>query len=400
MRFLSIVVSLASWLGASGLSTGCSSNFNSEERAATPEAMAAAAANAGGATACVGACFPDPGSREVDMQQSEQGYVFDWKWNLAATGKASFTYRYDDGTLDEPVSALDVWEPTAVPGLVPPAVNLRGGPYTSFGAGFGISFCTIGIGNECTATVAPDANRVPVSGGEFANAALDASGWEGVAIWARRGPNGQSTLRVGVTEKHSSEDLNTPGLVPDLQVQESKYCRRVRSCGCAVGTPCSPASDGNHYCFMPGRDPEPNTAENVTIVQCGEDRCNQVNVSAGVTMSLAPGFSGAQDPLFYGRACTATVTSDGLSGSFCFDPGQDPDPPAKREKCGNPFSRPINVGLDWQLFKVPFSELRQAEEAHVAADFDVSTIKQLVFTHPGGFTDFYVHDVGFYRKAD
>jgi hypothetical protein len=105
------------------------------------------------------------------------------------------------------------------------------------------------------------------------------------------------------------------------------------------------------------------------------------------------------DGLFYKRSCEVAITSDGLSAEYCYNPGVDPNPPAKRERCGNPFSRPINVTLDWQLIRVPFSELRQADEADVALDMDLKSVKQLVFTHTTGWIDFWVANIGFYRKS-
>lgn len=92
------------------------------------------------------------------------------------------------------------------------------------------------------------------------------------------------------------------------------------------------------------------------------------------------------------------VTSDGLSSSFCYNPETDATPPAKRERCGNPFSRPVTVGLDWQLIRVPFTELRQADEAYVADDMDLASVKQLVFTHTTGWVDFWIASIGFYRR--
>ncbi len=383
------------WLLSAALGAGCSSTKNHEERANTPQPDAVAQSQAG-AAGCVGACLPDPGSRKVDCAGQEAGFVFDWRWDLAAAMLAPFTYTYDDGSTDLAPDPLRIWQPPATRFEWPEgsigcgenlAVNFRGGPYTSFGGGFGRSFCTIGA-NLCTSLDPVSPELVPNASGDFAGLALDATGWEGVALWVRRGPNGEATLRVSVTEKHSSEDLNTGGILNGAMepLQESRYCARVRPCGCANGTPCSPHPSGGAYCFDPALDPDPELSG---LFACGEARCNAVNTSTE-----------GSDPLFENRACTAAITSDGLLGSFCYNPGQDPEPPAKREKCGNPFALPVQVSLDWQLIKVPFSELRQADEGHIAVAFDISTIKQLVFTYAAGFSDFYVKNIGFYRKAD
>ena len=100
----------------------------------------------------------------------------------------------------------------------------------------------------------------------------------------------------------------------------------------------------------------------------------------------------------YVGSCTAYQTSDGRSDMFCYDPKKDPPPPAKRERCNNPYSRPFTVSTDWQLIKIPFSELLQADEGHVADDFDLASIKQIVVTHGAGWTDFWIANLGFYKK--
>ena len=41
-----------------------------------------------------------------------------------------------------------------------------------------------------------------------------------------------------------------------------------------------------------------------------------------------------KDGLFFCRFCNVAYTSDGLTNSYCYNPGQDPNPPAKRERCG------------------------------------------------------------------
>jgi hypothetical protein len=220
--------------------------------------------------------------------------------------------------------------------------------------------------------------------------ALNLADWDGIAIWIRRGPNGQPTIRVGLTEKHSAEDLNIGSEAhPE---RESKYCKRYRLCGCAAGSACTPrkADANDSYCWDPSNDPEPlSLLDDLTIFEpeaCGVTRCNENNTSTGIP-----------DALFQGRACSPAVTSDGQASFFCYNPGEDPTPPAKRERCGNPFSRPVTVTLDWQLVKVPFSELRQADEMNVADGIDLKSVKQLVFTHTTGYIDFYVSNIGFYR---
>jgi hypothetical protein len=390
------------------------------------------------------ACTPDPGSRPVDMAKAEGGYQFAWLWdvNAAALGRSTFTY--DDNTADfvlpDPKLA---WEPPAYPIAAVAAVNapfpytfaarFKGGPFREYGGGFGQSLRTSINGDDkptdstgkrvADPTVAnppdlPPSPDYPVAG----YGAYDLRKWTGVAIWVRRGPLGQPTMRIGVTDKHSAEDLNSEAMrrkavkeqdetfAASTGIQEAKYCKRWRLCGCSGGTPCSPIVSGSNVtyaCFDPAIDVVDAAAMTVngkTLVYngtpgvqvCGPTRCRQNNTS-----------SETADPLFASldetgsvvdAKCTVYQTSDGKTDSFCYDPAKDPPPPAKRERCNNPFSKPFTVTTDWQLIKVPFTELLQADEGLVSDEFDLSSIKQVVVTYGGGWTDFYVANFGFYRK--
>jgi hypothetical protein len=223
-----------------------------------------------------------------------------------------------------------------------------------------------------------------------------------------------STLRVGLTEKHSAEDLNSQAIVdyaatstPPLDatgVKENNYCRRWRLCGCAAGTPCTDykTADGRDlgsYCFDPAQGTPPEGDLVISKVQsCGETRCKEKNTSTSVPDPLyAKTTTDAAGMMTTVAACTESLEDDGRVDNFCWDPKVDPKPPAKRQRCNNPFSKPITVTTDWQLIKVSFSELRQADEANVAADMDLKSVKQLVFTYGGGWTDFWIANVGFYR---
>lgn len=360
--------------------------------------------------ACIGACKPDPGSKPVDMAAAEKGYQFAWAWDLAGENKAWSTYTYDDNTTDLVCPfrtgsttgyGRGAWEP--IPDMVPwpggPALaeRFKGGPFTEYGGGIGMSFRTISNNAQQRSTNASIQLLEQTPSKEFpdpTSGAYDVSTWEGIAIWVRRGPDGQSTMRVAITERNSAEDLNSQALADTMAtgVVEGKYCRRWRVCGCSAGTPCTlvPGTMDNFRCYDPAIEQPTLTdilSDTIKYPSCGTTRCNESNSSTAVA-----------DPSFFGKSCSDAVTSEGHSQKYCYNPGTDPTPPSKRERCNNPYSRGITVTTDWQLIKVPFSELRQADEALVANEMDLHSVKQLAMTFTGGWIDFWVANIGFYRK--
>jgi hypothetical protein len=411
--------------------SGCSSNQNHEQRE-SPDAQAPKPDYAKLSIdelllACIGneegkpwlndmppACEPDPGSKPVDSTRAERGFQFAWVWNLGADLKGRYTFTYDDNTAKfvVPDSKL-AWEPVAYP--IPAvsgfnythAVRLKGGPFTEYGGGLGQSLRT-SLNADSNFPDFPFSAEFPDPG----YGAYDLRTWTGVAVWVRRGPQGMSTMRIGVTERNSAEDLNSGALklkaestgIPGTGIEENKHCRRWRLCGCAAGTPCSPLDVGGgtimHACFDPALGtPDPATLSfNGTpgLQVCGETKCLQKNTSSELGDPL---FATLDESLAATSAtCSLYQTSDGRSDMFCYDPKKDPPPPAKRERCNNPYSFPFTVTTDWQLIKVPFRELLQADEGLVAEDFDLASIKQIVLTHGGGWTDFWIANVGFYKK--
>lgn len=404
----------------------CSSNKNHAERNAAPEAQGQhpdyASMSADQLKAePIGAGKPDWGSKPVDVAKAERGHQFAWLWDLdpSREGKAWATFTYDDNTSDFVLPIRDPsktgwgwggWEPLSdpVPAGEGPlfAVRFKGGPFTEYGGGFGMSLRT--ISNSYSDALLPRSSNASIGlleqtpSAEFPNpsaGAYDLTTWDGLAAWVRRGPDGQSTLRLGLTERNSAEDLNSSGVVDysamkPQGIEEGQYCRRWRTCGCGAGTPCTLVSGtpDQFRCYDPELDsaaPGDVLANQIKYPHCGTTRCKDGNPS---TIGPDP------DPLFKDKSCSPTLTSDGHSDMFCYDPATDPLPPAKRERCNNPFSRGITVTTDWQLLKVPFSELRQADEGNVAAEMDLKSVKQLVVTYSGGWTDFWVANVGFYRE--
>jgi hypothetical protein len=432
----------------------CSSNFNHDERNAAPEAQGRHLTFKHGEQPwikkqCIGidageplldankdgvlddpvCAHPDPGSRPVDCAGQMAGADFVWTWELGE-GKARATYTYDDNTTtlvapdrvlgfepppDDVPNADALCSTMPADGVIPfsKAIRFRGGPFTEYGGGFGQSFRTTGHNKDAYSTSAAIMTLESTPSAEFPGyktGAYDLSSWTGVAVWVRRGPLGMSTMRLGITERNSAEDLNSGAVKQTAEnstppydatgVSEGKYCQRWRLCGCSAGTPCSlytfMGSPLGYYCFDPAIGIPQADSLGITGVQaCGTTRCGDKNTSTAEVDPLFGKLDAMQNAT---GACNPALQADGHSDLFCWDPATAPyPPPAKRLRCNNPYSRPVTVGTDWQLIKVPFSELRQADEAKVSDDMDLKSVKQLVFTHGAGWTDFWVANIGFYR---
>src|SRR5262249_51256725 len=116
------------------------------------------------------------------------------------------------------------------------------------------------------------------SGADYLNSHdfFDVSGYEGVAFWARRGPEGQDRVLVILTEKFTSDRLAR---------ENETFCRRVRECHtkCLNDTPCSPDSPGSpnavYRCFDPAKGPFPtvplaiDSLIDLMYPRCGPSAC-------------------------------------------------------------------------------------------------------------------------------
>ncbi len=60
----------------------------------------------------------------------------------------------------------------------------------------------------------------------------------------------------------------------------------------------------------------------------------------------------------------------------------------------------VSLSENWELYKLPFSEMRQAGWGKPAPFFDVSRVLGLSFDYQAGSWDIWIDDVGFYRSAD
>ncbi|HEX2881686.1 MAG TPA: hypothetical protein VHO25_19305 [Polyangiaceae bacterium] len=221
----------------------------------------------------------------------------------------------------------------------------------------------------------------------------DLSRYDGIAFWARRGPEGQASMLVKVQDRFTSDDLAR---------QNQIHCKRLRPCDsrCLNHAPCTPDDVDVYRCYegdastYPGR-PRPEEMdkpaiprmdsglEDLLFPRCGPSACgSQINYP---------------DPDFATASCEPfTFPSNHESGEFCVNPGEEPAPP--EERCGDGPGRTVLLTTDWQFYTIPFSELRQLNFAKTEPYLDLKSIAMLSFIFTVGWVDVYLDNVTFYRN--
>jgi hypothetical protein len=383
---------------------------------------------------------------------------------LGAPGVAEYFYQYVDGTAGlnpsgySPPSILaDRCKDNSPIAPHPPGSNYvlhtSGGPFTGWGGGIGMalehlaqdsSFCT----SPAPSVVCPAAGGFttstpcycPLAGADNASqqiafAALDVSQWDGISLWARRGPNGQPLLRVLVGDKYTDDDISYLMYVGQPTDPPSKrFCERKAECSCLYqDTTCSfysanPAidpiygnlitpdpnnpdpsdptnamSNGALFCGPPGSHPasasqntfSTNGTNCVDSAHCSDNFCG----NSLCDQPYAAYATNGPDLQFVNRACTPYTYRNGVQANICYNPGKDPTPPEADEQCGDHFAFPLNLSTDWQFYKIPFTEMFQQGWAKQAPNFDLTSISVVRFTWDVGYIDYYIDDVKFYREA-
>ena len=366
--------------------SGCGANKNHDQRASEAEFQ-----NADAGVNCPGQCRPDPGSAPVDCASREAGFEFLPIWDFEAIDATSM-FTFDDSTMSFNEGACPSFQPQTVAvdrcDIPQRAYHTYGGPFKNYGGGMGRS--------DLTTLVTQCGDRCPLSQGRpppFSS--LDVSQWDGISFWARRGPDSQPTIRVGVGDKYTHESAN---------VDTHEFCSLARACDCPNGKPCSwyerTADDpmvlfSGTYCYDPVVDPKPIDINlctqdlEVRYLACGETRCNQ-----GSLEHIDPGI--LPDSKINNKACAPYAFDDGSSGMFCFNPGEETPAPL-RERCGDVWLSYVNLSLDWDLYYVPFSELRQGGYGKTAPALDLTAIYGVTLGYGAGWTDYWIDDVRFYR---
>lgn len=389
-------------LASLGLTPACGAYRNQDERSARATGDAEVAKSLGvfesipcgpGGTlhCCVRECVPDPGSTLVNCAKQEEGLEFMSPaiWDFEAAEATPGMYIYSDrsvytgrevndlqipGSFLEPRGYQPAAAVTARCGGEAKVFRLRGGIFRGWGGGLGRPLL-LNAGTLCGTTGCGD----PV----------DVSAWDGISLWARRGPNGQSLLRIGLGDQHTDDDLNRAekdefDTLPPPRA-DGKLCRRVRSCDCPSGKPCTYFKNdafAGRFCYDPLFDPAPIHASDHYPL-CGDAVCND------------PGSE--NDPSFVGKACTPFLTESGEEREFCFDKGLDPDPPESHQRCGDHWMAGIHLTADWQLFLIPFASLQQQGFGKNTPRLTTEAISMLRLTWDIGWIDLWIDDVRFYR---
>jgi hypothetical protein len=277
------------------------------------------------------------------------------------------------------------------------ALHIRGGRFNYFGGG-----TEHPLGLDCTLGAQAEAcdHFVDVVGDgrtKTGDGALDASSYDGIAFWARRGPDGASGLQVTLQDKYTSDRLARTDRSSGTPSPGVGYCRRVQPCRttCVDGASCAPLQlpglsdlEGMHRCVPDGADPtqgfpEP-ALQQMLFPPCGQSAC------------VPPGYDPDFD--FTDTQCKPYNFTGLEENNYCFG---DTPPPAADERCGDGFASNISLSTDWQFFKLPFDRFQQVGFAKKAPASDVPqrTLASIAFLFSVGNTDFYVDNLSFYRNA-
>jgi hypothetical protein len=263
---------------------------------------------------------------------------------------------------------------------------------------------------------------------------LDASDFEGLAFWARRGPGGQATLRISVLDDNTSTGLalelerqtwlnDDPSVVirepPCTRIQECcRYCEDVTYQPLVDGLVEEPITEKR--CHLPdepvpqyvfdsdggvqriyigpeGADPLTSDAGTLTAdMQAAYDNWRRdFKLCCPETMEQDP-YDG--DPKYGGNQCAPYVFNfDYSSGYYCHEPGEIL-PERNENRCEDGFEANVVVDTEWRLFTIPWGELRRFTPNR--PPIDPRGIWKVAFYFGAGNLDTYVDDVGFYRKRN
>jgi hypothetical protein len=218
---------------------------------------------------------------------------------------------------------------------------------------------------------------------------FDVSSYDGIAFWARRGPEGHDTALVIVTDKFTSSRLAR---------ENQKYCRRIRECHtqCLSGSSCAPHREmvgteqkDVYRCYEPaGADPSAiliDSQRDLMYPRCGPSACTSPNTYL--------------DPDFDDKPCTRyTFPAADESGEYCWDPKADAPPPDRDSRCQDGWQTSVQLTLDWKFYALPWSQFGQVGFGKKAPYMDLKSLDTLAFGATMGWTDVYFDNITLYRR--
>jgi hypothetical protein len=218
---------------------------------------------------------------------------------------------------------------------------------------------------------------------------FDVSKWDGIAFWARRGPEGSAQSLVILTDKYTSSRLAR---------ENQKFCRRVRECHtqCLSGSPCAPHSESVlgqmkdvYRCF----DPADGIPGNITI----DSQLDLMYPRCGQSACTSP--DSYRDLDFDDKPCTRyTYPAADESGEYCFDPATDPPPAGRDERCQDGWQTSVQLSGDWHFYTLPWSQFGQGGFGKKAPRMDLKSLDTIAFGATMGWADVYFDNVTLYRR--
>jgi hypothetical protein len=369
-------------------------------------------------------CTPDPGSKPADCAGEEDGLEFVTLGDFTGD-KATKWYVYIDRSGTGKISSFNQgWEANTAADPFPicgdaqsKALHLQGGPFFGWGGGFGTSmrdFVPSPLDPAYDCFLHPGNPLCVPSTDEFASVTVDVSKFEGVALWARRGPDSQGGLRVNVGDVNTDDDISYM-MYRDTPAR-TRNCERVRECACTNHKACaawatSPltnpllaswaattTSSDSWTCALPGtycEDPSAGIVPGYQPTGGTSTRCN----SCDRTQCDEPyeAFQDQPDNQFSGRPCSTFTSRTGITTGYCFDPAKDPLPAESDQQCGDHWMRGIYLTNEWHLYLVPFTEMLQQGWAKRFGKMDVKHVTMVRLTWDGGYVDYWIGKVAFYR---
>jgi hypothetical protein len=382
-------------------------------------------------------CTPDPGSKPVDCDAEEADLEFITLGDFSKDTAADF-YVYVDRSGEGRVSSFSTgWsapthdDPSPLCGKSK-ALHIQGGIFWGWGGGFGSS-AKDWAKSASNHDPAFDCTRYPDSPvcdskdvpDYMQSAVFNLSSYEGVAVWARRGPDSQPGFRVNVGDQYTDDDISYLTYAADPTLP--RHCERIRECGCLNHKPCqlweTAPYDTPQMSFMANANPRISKQDAWTCATPGtycEDpasglipgyfntggplvRCNTCEQTRcdepyeAYPDGALTGGEGNMDPQFFGKPCTPHTFRSGITASLCHDPATDPPPAEADQQCGDHWVRAVYLTSDWNLYLVPFTSMLQQGFAKKQGKMDLAHISVVRLTWDGGYVDFWVSKIAFYR---